>query len=106
MSDAGIVRNRSKIDATIGNAAALLELIREEGSFHAYLRSMVPETRTLAPDVTVDQLTSTTPESDRLSRDLKKRGFRFVGSTIVYSFMEAVGLVDDHMPYCFRYQGS
>ena len=106
MADAGIVRNRAKIDSTIGNAQALLALTEEEKSFHAYLKRMVPTSRALPADITVEQLTATTPDSDALSRDLKKRGFRFVGSTIVYSFMESVGLVDDHMPYCFRYRGQ
>ena len=104
--DAGIVRNRAKIDATIGNARALLDLVAREGSFHAYLERMVPPPpRVLPVGVRIEDLAATTPESDALSKELKKRGFRFVGSTIVYSFMEAVGLVDDHMPNCFRYRG-
>lgn len=107
MGDSGIVRNRAKIDATIGNARALLELVAEFGSFVAYLERMLPPPRPrLASSAKAEGLAPTTPESDALSKDLKKRGFRFVGSTIVYSFMEAVGLVDDHMPYCFRYAGS
>ena len=105
MADAGIVRNRAKIDATIGNAQTVLDLIAEHGSFDAYLRPFAREPLELPPTVTMDQLVSTSPESDALSRDLKKRGFRFVGSTIVYAFMEAVGLADDHMPDCFRYGG-
>ena len=107
MSDAGIVRNRAKIDATIGNAAAALGLIREHGSFHSWLAQMVPQPALpLPPDAPPDSLPATTPTSDALSLELKKRGFRFVGSTIVYSFMQAVGLVDDHVPGCFRYRGS
>ena len=106
MLDAGIVRNRAKIDATIGNAAALLELVREHGSFHSWLAQRVPQPAVpLPPNVPPDSLPATTPASDALSRELKQRGFRFVGSTIVYSFMQAVGLVDDHLPGCFRYQG-
>ena len=105
MSDAGIVRNRAKIDATIGNAAALLELIHEHGSFHSWLAQGVPLPAVPLPaDAPPDSLPATTPVSDALSRELKKRGFRFVGSTIVYSFMQAVGLVDDHLPGCFRYR--
>ena len=106
MSDAGIVRNRAKIDATIGNAVALLELISEHGSFHSWLAQRVPQPPAPLPlDSPPDSLPATTPVSDALSRGLKKHGFRFVGSTIVYSFMQAVGLVDDHLPGCFRYQG-
>jgi DNA-3-methyladenine glycosylase I len=104
MADAGIVRNRAKIDATIGNAAALLVLADEFRSFDAYLASMVPGPPTrLPPDTQGGEIPATTPVSDALSRDLKKRGFRFVGSTIVYAFMQSVGLVDDHLPGCFRY---
>jgi DNA-3-methyladenine glycosylase I len=104
MADAGIVRNRAKIDATIGNAAAMLELADEFGSFDAYLTSMVPGPPARLPaDTQGGEIPATTPASDALSRDLKKRGFRFVGSTIVYAFMQSVGLVDDHLPGCFRY---
>ena len=104
MADAGIVRNRAKIDATIGNAAALLALADEFGSFDAYLASMVPgPPARLPPDTRGGEIPATTPASDALSKDLKKRGFRFVGSTIAYAFMQSVGLVDDHLPGCFRY---
>jgi DNA-3-methyladenine glycosylase I len=104
MADAGIVRNRAKIDATIGNAAALLAVAEEFGSFDAYLASMVPgPPARLAPTATGADVPITTPDSDALSKDLKRRGFRFVGSTIVYSFLQSVGLVDDHVPGCFRY---
>ena len=106
MADAGIVRNRAKIDATIGNAHALLNLADSEGSFRDFLAARFPSPpRRQPPTATPADLQATTPASDALSRDLKARGFRFVGSTIVYSFMEAVGLVDDHMPGCFRYRG-
>jgi DNA-3-methyladenine glycosylase I len=104
MADAGIVRNRAKIDATIGNAAGVVELAREFGSFDAYLASMVPgPPERMPPGSTGDDIPASTPVSDALSRDLKRRGFRFVGSTIVYAFMQSVGLVDDHLPGCFRY---
>jgi len=104
MGDAGIVRNRAKIDATIGNAAAVLALAEEYESFDAYLASMVPGPPTRLPaDARGGEIPATTPVSDALSRDLKKRGFRFVGSTIAYAFMQSVGLVDDHLPGCFRY---
>jgi DNA-3-methyladenine glycosylase I len=106
MADAGIVRNRAKIDATIGNAHAFLATAAEFGSFAGYLATRVPQPATRLPrDGKSVNVPATTPVSDALSRDLKKRGFRFVGSTIVYSFMQAVGLVDDHVPTCYRYAG-
>ena len=106
MADAGIVRNRSKIDATIGNAAAVLASAREFGSFDAYLATMVPPpVRRLPASAVAGDIPATTAESDALAADLRRRGFRFVGSTIVYAFMQSVGLVDDHLPGCFRYRG-
>jgi DNA-3-methyladenine glycosylase I len=105
LADARIVRNRAKIDSTIGNAKALLKLVDEFGSFKAYLEKFLEHPpRRLPGNATPGTIPITTPESDALSRDLKKRGFRFVGSTIVYSFMQAVGLVDDHLPGCYLYQ--
>lgn len=106
LADAGIVRNRAKIDASIGNAAVSLGLIDAFGSLAAYFASIVPPPpRRLPPGTTGGQIPSRTPDSDRLSKDLASRGFRFVGSTSVYAFMQSVGLVDDHLPGCFRYQG-
>jgi DNA-3-methyladenine glycosylase I len=106
MADAGIVRNRAKIEATIGNAGSLLAISREHGSFEAYLAGMVPgpPPRLRAHAVAAD-IPASTPTSDALSLDLRRRGFRFVGSTIVYAFMQSVGLVDDHLPLCFRSRG-
>lgn len=107
MADAGIVRNRAKIDATIGNAAAFLRTAAEAGSFDAYLATMVPGAPRRMPARAVpSDVPATTPASDALSADLRRRGFRFVGSTIVYAFMQSVGLVDDHLPGCFRYRGA
>ena len=104
MADAGIVRNRAKIDATIGNATAVLAVADEFGTFDDYLASMVPEPPSrLPPGTGAGEIPATTPVSDGLSKDLRTRGFRFVGSTIVYAFMQSVGLVDDHLPGCFRY---
>jgi DNA-3-methyladenine glycosylase I len=105
LADAGIVRNRAKIDATIDNARGVLGLRDEFGSLGAYLDrfAAVPPPRR-PPDATMADLPSSTPASDALSRDLKARGFRFVGSTIVYAFMQSVGMVDDHLPGCFRYR--
>lgn len=107
LGDREIVRNRAKIEATIGNAAAFLAVVDAFGSFDRYLRSIVPVDRGPLPAAaTLADVPVTTPESDRLARDLGRRGFRFAGSTIVYAFMQSIGLVDDHLPGCFRYAGS
>jgi DNA-3-methyladenine glycosylase I len=106
MADTGIVRNRAKIDAMIGNAAAHLAVADEFGSFDAYLATHVPPPPTrLPPTAEAGDIPATTPASDALSADLRRRGYKFVGSTIVYAFMQSVGLVDDHLPGCFRYRG-
>jgi DNA-3-methyladenine glycosylase I len=106
MADAGIVRNRAKIEATIGNAGAILQVADEFGSFDGYLSKLVPLPPVPLPrDTRAGGIPGSTPVSDALSIDLRARGFRFVGSTIVYAFMQSVGLVDDHLPGCFRYQG-
>jgi DNA-3-methyladenine glycosylase I len=106
MADAGIVRNGAKIDATIANAAAFLAIVDASGSFAGYLATLVPSPPTRLPATAVaGRIPATSPVSDALSADLRRRGFRFVGSTIVYAFMQSVGLVDDHLPGCFRYRG-
>jgi len=106
MADAGIVRNGAKIDATVGNAAAFLVVAAEFGSFDGYLAKLVraPLAR-LPPDATAADIPATTVASDALSADMRRRGFRFVGSTTVYALMQSIGLVDDHLPGCFRYGG-
>ncbi len=99
MKDEGIIRNRLKIESTISNAKAFLEVQKEFGSFDEYIWSFVggkPLRRNHS------SLPATTPESDLMSKDLKKRGFRFVGSTICYAYMQACGLVDDHEKSCFK----
>jgi DNA-3-methyladenine glycosylase I len=106
MGDPGIVRNRAKIEAAIANARALLEISAAFGSFHSYVTSFVGSPPpTLPPTAEPRDVPATTPVSDALSRDMKRRGFRFVGSTIVYAFLQAAGFVDDHLPGCFRYRG-
>jgi DNA-3-methyladenine glycosylase I len=105
LADVGIVRHAGKIDATINNAARVLEVAESEGSFAAYLRERVPPARPLPAHASLDDLPAKTLESVVLSRDLQRRGFRFVAPTTAYSFMQAVGLVDDHLPGCFRYRG-
>jgi DNA-3-methyladenine glycosylase I len=99
--DPGIVRNRLKVSAAVDNAKAFLELQKEFGSFDAYIWQFVsgkPEVNSL------NHVPASTAESDAMSKDLKKRGFRFVGSTICYAFMQATGLVNDHVAECFRYR--
>ncbi len=104
MADVGIVRNGAKIDATIGNAAAFLATGSAYGSFAAYLGDQVPGAPSVLPhNAVVADVPATTPVSDALSADLKRRGFTFVGSIIVYALMQSIGLVDDHLPDCFRY---
>ncbi|MBI3746173.1 MAG: DNA-3-methyladenine glycosylase I [Chloroflexi bacterium] len=106
MADAGIVRNRAKIEAAIANAAAILAVAAEFGSFDAYLASIVPRPALPLPRTAVaGSIPATTLTSDALANDLRRRGFRFVGSTVAYAFMQSVGLVDDHLPGCFRYRG-
>jgi DNA-3-methyladenine glycosylase I len=107
LADPGIVRNRAKVDATIGNAAAVLATSAEHGSFDRYLATIVPPPpRRLPAMARSGDIAASTPVSDALSADLRRRGFKFVGSTIVYAFMQSVGLVDDHVPGCFRYRAD
>ena len=102
MNDAGIVRNRLKITATISNARAFLAVQHEFGTFDRYIWGFAPpKAKTNSSRQRPANLTRT-PQSDAMSKDLKKRGFRFVGTTICYAFMQAVGMVDDHSPHCFR----
>lgn len=103
LADAGIVRNRLKIDAAIGNARAFLELEAREG-FAPFLWSFVDGTPVQNQWTTETQVPAATPVSDAMSRELKRRGFRFVGSTICYAFMQAVGMVNDHVVSCPSYE--
>ena len=102
MQDPGIVRNRLKIASTISNASAFLAVQREFGSFDGYVWRFVGGTPIVNRRRSMKEVPVKTPASDALSKDLLKRGFRFVGSTICYAFMQAVGLVDDHTDDCFR----
>jgi DNA-3-methyladenine glycosylase I len=104
LADPGIVRNRQKVAAAIGNARAYLRVREEEGSFDQFLWQFVGgETRQNAWR-SLKQLPASTRESDAMSKALKERGFKFVGSTICYAFMQAAGLVNDHVVSCFRYR--
>jgi DNA-3-methyladenine glycosylase I len=102
MKNAGIVRNRLKIGSTIDNAKAFLRVQKEFGSFDVYVWSFVGGKPRSNARKTMKDVPASTPESDALSKDLKRRGFRFVGTTICYAFMQAVGMVDDHLVGCFR----
>jgi DNA-3-methyladenine glycosylase I len=102
LKDAGIVRNRLKISATISNAKAFLAVQKEFGTFDKYIWEFVGGHAKVNKWESSKQLPASTPESDAMSKDLKKRGFRFVGSTICYAFMQATGMVDDHAADCFR----
>ena len=104
MVNPGIVRNRLKINAFIKNAQAYLQLEKELGSFSDYLWKFVGGTPVVNTWKTMAELPAISPESEAMSKDLKKRGFSFVGPTICYAFMQAVGMVNDHTVDCFRYR--
>lgn len=101
MADAGIVRNRLKIEGAVRNARVFLAIVEERGSFDAYVWPFVGGRPQVNAFATLSEIPPRTPESDALSKDLKKRGMTFVGSTILYAFMQATGLVDDHVADCF-----
>ncbi|HEY2236648.1 MAG TPA: DNA-3-methyladenine glycosylase I [Candidatus Angelobacter sp.] len=103
MANAGIVRNRLKISAAVQNARAFLAVQKEFGTFDAYIWQFVGEKPIVNALSASSQIQARTEESDRMSRDLLKRGFKFVGPTICYAFMQAVGMVNDHLVTCFRY---
>jgi DNA-3-methyladenine glycosylase I len=103
LKDAGIIRNRLKIAATISNALAFLKVQEEFGSFNAYIWRFVGGKPKQNAWKTHKRLPAKTPESDAMSKDLQERGFRFVGSTICYAFMQATGMVNDHLVECYRH---
>lgn len=104
LADPGIVRNRLKVASAITNARAFLKIQEEFGSFAAYQWRFVDGHPVINAWRTISEVPATTPVSDAMSRDLKKRGFRFVGSTICYAYMQAVGMVNDHTTDCFRWR--
>lgn len=104
LDDPGIIRNRLKIEATIINAKKFLEVQNEFGSFHRYIWQFTGGKPIKHKFKSSSEIPSTTAESDAMSRDLRKRGFKFVGSTICYAFMQAAGMVNDHTIDCFRYR--
>ena len=99
--DSGIIRNKLKIKATVTNAQAFLKVQEEFGSFSKYIWGFVDEKPIDNQPKTLGEVKATTPISDTLSKDLKKRGFKFVGSTVVYAHMQAIGMVNDHIMECF-----
>ena len=103
LADAGIVRNRQKVNAFVGNAQAYLKLQDELGSFSDYLWGFVGGAPIINAWENLTDLPAIAPESEAMSKALKKRGFSFVGPTICYAFMQAVGMVNDHLLDCFRY---
>jgi DNA-3-methyladenine glycosylase I len=105
MADPGIVRNRLKIASSVTNARAFLEVQKECGSFDRYVWSFVGGKPIRNRWRSLSEVPASTPESDALSRDLKQRGFRFVGTTIMYAFMQGTGLVNDHLVTCPRWKG-
>lgn len=104
MQNEGIVRNRLKIASAVSNAKTFLKVQKEFGSFDAYIWSFVNYKPIVNKWKESSQIPATSPESDAISKDLKKRGFNFVGSTIVYAHMQATGMVNDHLVSCFRYK--
>jgi len=106
LRDPGIVRNKLKIASTIANAKAFLHVQDEFGSFDRYIWQFVDGKPRLNSPRSLKQVPARTPQSDAMSKDLKRRGFNFIRSTICYAFMQAVGLVNDHTVDCFRYRGK
>ncbi len=104
LNNAGIIRNKLKIRSAISNAQAFLEVQKEFGSFDTYIWSFVGGQPTINQWKSLSQIPAETTESQAMNKDLKKRGFRFVGPTICYAFMQATGMVNDHLTNCFRYK--
>lgn len=104
LENPGIVRNRMKIKSTIQNAKAFIRIQQQFGSFHNYIWQFTGGTPKINSWKTLEEIPARTQESDEMSKDLRKRGFSFTGTTICYSFMQAVGMVNDHVVSCFRYK--
>jgi len=104
INDTGIVRNRAKIHSAVTNAQHFLQIQEEFGSFDAYVWRFVDGKPVRNSWKSITQVPANTPESDAMSKDLKKRGFKFTGTTIMYAFMQAVGMVNDHTTNCFRWR--
>jgi len=103
LQDTGIIRNKLKINAAVSNAGAFIKIQEEFGSFGSYIWAFVDHKPIKNSVASYENAPPNTPLSDRVSKDLKKRGFKFVGSTVMYAYMQAVGMVNDHEKNCFRY---
>jgi len=104
MANAGIIRNKLKIEASVNNAVRFLEIQKEFGSFSDYIWSFTKGKTVIGKWKTLKEIPATTELSDRIAADLKKQGFKFLGSTIIYSHLQATGIVNDHITSCFRYK--
>lgn len=104
IQDTGIIRNKLKINATISNAKIFLDVQKEFGTFNKYIWQFVSGKPIVNQWKSIAELPASTSESDKLSADLKNRGFKFVGTTICYAFMQSAGMVNDHLVHCFRYK--
>jgi DNA-3-methyladenine glycosylase I len=104
VSDPGIIRNRLKIEAAIGNARCFLEVRKEFGSFDRYIWQFIEGKPIRHRFRLLSEIPATSPESDLISKDMKRRGFKFVGSTVIYAHMQATGMVNDHLTSCFRHK--
>jgi len=104
MVNEGIIKNRLKINAAINNAKLFLKVVEEYGSFDQFIWGYVDYTPIIGHRKKIEDIPATTPLSDKISKDLKKMGFKFVGSTIIYAFMQATGMVNDHITECFVYK--
>ncbi len=106
LNDARIIRNKAKIRGTIKNAEAFLKVVEEFGSFDKYIWQFTNQKTIKNSWKSIKEIPATSPESDAMSKDMKKRGFSFCGSTICYAFMQAAGLINDHIVDCFRYEST
>lgn len=106
LMDSRIIRNRAKIRGTIKNAEAFLKVVEEFGSFDKYIWQFTDHKTIKNSWKSINEIPSSTPESDAMSKDMKKRGFTFCGTTICYAFMQAAGLINDHIVDCFRYEST
>jgi len=104
LQDAGIIRNKLKIRSAIANAQLFMEIQKEFGSFSKFIWSYVNNKPIINHFKTREEIPATTELSDKISKDLKKRGFKFVGSTVIYAYMQAIGMVNDHTTNCYKYQ--
>jgi DNA-3-methyladenine glycosylase I len=104
LEDPGIVRNQAKVRASVNNARLFLDVVEEFGSFYDYSMNFVGGRPRINRHKTLKEVPATTPESDAFAKDLKRRGFKFVGSTVIYAHMQAAGMVNDHVTGCFRHK--